>query len=63
MREALQQATAALAGDHGQDGRVLCCGSVFVAADMRAMLAREQPQLFATDDWVFDEAGEPALLM
>ena len=44
-------------------GIVLCCGSVFVAADMRAALAADQPELFQPDDWAFDEANEPALLM
>jgi hypothetical protein len=30
---------------------------------MRAALARQQPRLFRPDDWAFDEAGEPPLLM
>ena len=42
---------------------VLCCGSVFVAADMRAALADVEPSLFAEGDWVFEQKGEPALLM
>ena len=34
-------------------GVVLCCGSVFVAADMREALAERQPDVFASGDWVF----------
>ena len=42
---------------------VVCCGSVFVAADMRAEVARAEPALFPPTDWVFEEGGEPPLLM
>ena len=44
-------------------GLIVCCGSVFVAADMREALAKLKPTLFATGDWVFEAASEPALLM
>ena len=44
-------------------GLVVCCGSVFVAADMRQALAANEPTLFREGDWVFEHAGEPALLM
>jgi len=44
-------------------GVILCCGSVFVASDMRADLAQEYPALFGTTDWVHEHSGEPALLM
>ena len=62
MLEALEAAARALV-THANGGTVLCCGSVFVVADMRAALARQQPRLFRLDDWAFDEAGEPPLLM
>ena len=62
MLEALEAAARAL-GTHANGGTVLCCGSVFVVADMRAALAKQQPSLFRPDDWAFDEAGEPPLLM
>ena len=62
MLEALEAAARAL-GTHANGGTVLCCGSVFVVADMRAALAKQQPRLFRPDDWAFDEAGEPPLLM
>ena len=42
---------------------VLCCGSVFVAADMRAALAEAEAALFPETDWVFEHKGEPHLLM
>lgn len=61
MLEALHLAAAALGG--ADDGVVLCCGSVFVAADMRGALAKEHPALFRADDWAFEECNEPALLM
>ena len=61
MVEALALAAAPLQEQPG--AVVLCCGSVFVAADMRAALAREEPALFAQADWVFEESGEPPLLM
>ena len=41
---------------------MLCCGSVFVAADMRAALAGLQPDLFAPDDWVHEQATEVMLM-
>ena len=44
-------------------GLVVCCGSVFVAADMRAALAELEPSLFAAGDWVFEQRNEPHLLM
>lgn len=62
MLAALGQAGSLLAAAGGA-GTVLCCGSVFVVADMRAALAAQQPKLFRKDDWAFDEAGEPPLLM
>ena len=61
MVEALALAAAPLQEQPG--AVVLCCGSVFVAADMRAALAREEPALFAQADWAFEESGEPPLLM
>jgi len=60
MLQALRQAADA-AGT--ESATILCCGSVFVVADMRAALAAEQPALFRHGDWAFDEAGEPPLLM
>lgn len=42
---------------------VICCGSVFVAADMREAVAAKEPSLFSADDWVFEQANEPPLLM
>ena len=64
MKGALEVATAALS-DRGspQGGLVLCCGSVFVAAEMREALAALKPALFSPEDWVFEQAAEPALLM
>ena len=56
-------AASALEECSGGSGVVLCCGSVFVAADMRSMLAKAQPDLFQADDWAFQEAAEPPLLM
>ncbi|KAL3899464.1 MAG: hypothetical protein SGPRY_012636, partial [Prymnesium sp.] len=56
-----------LAGEsiHSQssNGIVLCCGSVFVAADMRAALAEVEPGLFVPADSVFESCAEPHLLM
>ena len=66
MADALRRAIAALDA-HGQaaprTGLIVCCGSVFVAADMREALAKLKPTLFATGVWVFEAASEPALLM
>lgn len=59
--EALRLAAAPLQEQPG--AVVLCCGSVFVAAEMRAELAQTEPALFDPSDWVFEEAGEPPLLM
>ena len=42
---------------------MLCCGSVFVAADMREALAQQEPRLFGGADWVFEGGNEPPLLM
>ena len=61
MAEALELAAAPLRGEAG--AVVVCCGSVFVAADMRAEVARADPALFPPTDWVFEEGGEPPLLM
>ena len=61
MAEALELAAAPLQGEAG--AVVVCCGSVFVAADMRAEVARAEPALFPPTDWVFEEGGEPPLLM
>ena len=61
MAEALELAAAPLQGETG--AVVVCCGSVFVAADMRAEVARAEPALFAPTDWVFEEGGKPPLLM
>ena len=61
MAEALELAAAPLQGEAG--AVVVCCGSVFVAADMRAEVARADPALFQPTDWVFEEGGEPPLLM
>ena len=61
MAEALELAAAPLRGEAG--AVVVCCGSVFVAADMRAEVARAEPALFPPTDWVFEEGGEPPLLM
>ena len=44
-------------------GTVLCFGSVFVAAAMREALAKIEPALFQEDDWVFEGAKEPPLVM
>ena len=55
--QALHQSAA------GTPGLVVCCGSVFVAAEMRETLATLRPSHFAPDDWVFERAAEPALLM
>ena len=71
MEEALTQAAAALrqAADAAdpppqkQMGTVLCFGSVFVAAAMREALAKLEPALFQEDDWVFEGAKEPPLVM
>ena len=71
MEEALTQAAAALrqaaaAADpppQKQMGTVLCFGSVFVAAAMREALAKLEPALFDDDDWVFEGAKEPPLVM
>ena len=65
MLDALDLAASAISAEAEDeaDALVLCCGSVFVAADMRAALALKQPELFATADWVFEQAAEPALLM
>ena len=46
-----------------QMGTVLCFGSVFVAAAMREALAKIEPALFQEDDWVFEGAKEPPLVM
>lgn len=62
MLEALQLASASLHSDR-RGGVVLCCGSVFVAADMRATLADVEPELFDPADWVFENRNEPHLLM
>mmetsp|Transcript_87526 Transcript_87526/g.245843 ORF Transcript_87526/g.245843 Transcript_87526/m.245843 type:complete len:478 (-) Transcript_87526:37-1470(-) len=63
MLDALRLAATALAErSGGVGGVVLCCGSVFVAADMRAALAAEEPTLFAATDWVFAGNSEPALM-
>ena len=61
MWEAVEKAAMALQGS--APGLVVCCGSVFVAADMRQALAANEPTLFREGDWVFEHAGEPALLM
>ena len=61
MAEALELAATPLQGEAG--AVVVCCGSVFVAADMRAEVARADPALFPPTDWVFEEGGEPPLLM
>lgn len=61
MLDALDVASEALGPESA--GTVLCCGSVFVVADMRAALAAKAPTLFRKDDWAFEEAGEPPLLM
>ena len=73
MTEAVRVAAQSLRGNPGKrprdeenvepGGVVLCCGSVFVAADMRAALAQEEPELFSSVDWVHEQGGEPALLM
>ena len=65
MLDALDLAASAISAEAEDeaDALVLCCGSVFVAADMRAALALKQPELLATADWVFEQAAEPALLM
>ena len=77
MTEALRLAASSLQGGQAKrpregeggcdvevdSGVVLCCGSVFVASDMRAAIAQEEPQLFAPSDWVHEHCGEPALLM
>jgi folylpolyglutamate synthase/dihydropteroate synthase len=71
MEEALTQAAAALrqAADAADPppqkrmGTVLCFGSVFVAAAMREALAKLEPALFQEDDWVFEGAKEPPLVM
>ena len=44
-------------------GLVICCGSVFVAADMRQDLFDLHPDLFKSSDWVHERMKEPALLM
>ena len=62
MGDALARAIVAVDAPT-RGGLVVCCGSVFVAADMREVLAEKQPSLFAHGDWVFDAAAEPALLM
>lgn len=62
MIDALHLASAALRSQ-SSNGLILCCGSVFVAADMRAALAELEPQLFAAHDFVFEQHGEPHLLM
>ena len=60
MAEAVERAAAILRAaprgpplGAGASGVVLCCGSVFVAADMREALAERQPDVFASGDWVF----------
>lgn len=60
MLEALEVAAAATPPPQ----LVLCCGSVFVAAEMREALARAEPELFDAADWVFEASrGEPHLVM
>ena len=64
MTDALHVAADALpAASTSSPALVVCCGSVFVAADMRLALADLQPSLFTADDWVHEQRGEPALLM
>jgi len=61
--ESMSEALSVSARAVGSDGVVLCCGSVFVAAALREELAAKQPDCFPQDDWVFEQAGEPPLLM
>ena len=69
MLEALQLAAAALPHKNGEEhmesgsGVILCCGSSYVAADMREALATVEPMLFARSDWVHLHAGEPQGLL
>ena len=60
MGEALALALAALPIG-GRRPLVLCCGSLFVAAEMREHLATQNPALFARTDWVFEEVCESRL--
>jgi dihydrofolate synthase/folylpolyglutamate synthase len=64
MLEALEKAGAALhgAGATGGEGLVVCCGSVFVAADMRYAVATQQRDLFAEEDWVWEQGSEAMLM-
>lgn len=64
MAEALELAAALLTAQAAPaaDAIVLCCGSVFIAAEMREEIARTDPALFADDDWVLEER-EPPLVM
>lgn len=64
MLEGLQLAAEALGaeGCPASGQLVLCCGSVFVAAEMREALARAEPALLAEDDWAHEEP-EPPLVM
>ena len=61
MYDALEVAAAALRGL--PNPIVLCCGSVFVAADMRSALAVRDSTVLRPDDWAFEECNEPPLLM
>ena len=63
MLHALELATSLFASGQAYSNElVLCCGSVFVAAEMREALARAEPALFAASDWVFQDS-EPPLVM
>jgi dihydrofolate synthase/folylpolyglutamate synthase len=64
MLEGLDLAGEALGAgeDQASSQLVLCCGSVFVAAEMREALARAEPTLFSRDDWAHEEP-EPPLVM
>lgn len=40
----------------------LAFGSVFIVADARSHLAAVRPDVFAADDWAFEQASEPPLV-
>lgn len=52
-----------LAIEHiNHDGVIVCCGSVFVIAEMRSAVAKLYPTIFDDDDWVHHELTEPSLI-
>jgi dihydrofolate synthase/folylpolyglutamate synthase len=62
MLDALGLAVEALGAEGHSASLVVCCGSVFVAAEMRQALARAEPALLGKDDWAHEDP-EPQLVM